>query len=132
MRSGVAALALAVALTASAAASEDATLPGGPVLHQDAIPAGPSLDQRLAEIRRRVQRVAAYPPLARQRGLVGETLVEFEIGPEGVPEAVRTRRSSGSPLLDQAAESAVLSAAPLPRVYGLVAVPVRFELSDSR
>jgi TonB family protein len=125
-----AALALAVLLTAGAAATGDAAPPGEGVLHGDAIPTGPSLAERLAEIRRRVQRAASYPPLARQRGLVGETLVEFAIGPEGAPELVRIRRSSGSPLLDRAAESAVRRAAPLPPVYGRVAVPVRFELDD--
>lgn len=98
---------------------------------EDAVPSGPSLDERLAEIARRVQAVVEYPALARSRGLAGDTLVAFRIRADGEPEQVRTRRSSGSSLLDRAAERAVRDAAPLPRVHGTVAVPVRFELSSA-
>jgi len=110
-------------LAASAAAESPAAAPPA-----DAVPAGPSVEERLAEIARRVQAVAIYPPIARVRGLSGETLVTFEVGPAGAPERLRTSRSSGHLSLDRAAERAVLEAAPLPRVIGEVSVPVRFQL----
>lgn len=95
---------------------------------EDRIPTGPSVEERLAEIRHRVQEAVIYPSFARQRNLSGEVLLEFRIAQDGTPEALAVRRSSGSALLDRAAERAVREAGPLPRLYGLVAVPVRFEL----
>ena len=96
---------------------------------RDPVPSGPSVEERLAEIARRVQAVAQYPPTARARAVSGETLVELRVGPDGTPQQVRTRRSSGSVALDRAAERAVHDAAPLPRVIGSVTVPVRFQLT---
>lgn len=94
------------------------------------MPAGPSPTERLAEIRRRIERALVYPPLARARGLTGETEVEFTIGADGHPVGLRTVRSAGSELLDRAAEQAVRDAAPFPPLYGWLAIPVRFDLLD--
>jgi protein TonB len=113
---------------AQPAAGADASPPPLPAPASDALPLGPSLEQRLAEIQRRVQRVAAYPAIARARGVEGSALVAFEIGPEGEPREIRTERSSGSVALDRAAERAVRDAAPLPNVYGRISVPVVFAL----
>lgn len=119
------ALALALALLASGAAADEPA----PPLHRDPVPAGPGVEERLAEIARRVQAVATYPPIARARALSGETWVELRILPDGTPQEVRTSRSSGSVSLDRAAERAVRDAAPLPWVVGTITVPVRFQLS---
>jgi TonB family protein len=132
MRPGLAALALAVLWIPNAAAGADpaaARSEPAPPVYSDAVPAGPSVEERLAEIARRVQAVANYPPIARARALSGETWVELRIAPDGTPEDVRTRLSSGSVSLDRAAERAVRDAAPLPRVLGTITVPVRFQLT---
>ena len=124
----VSGLAVAALLAIGAAAEEPADVAAPPPIYQDGLPAGPTVEERLAEIARRVQAVATYPALARARGEVGETIVAFEIAPNGLPQQIRTRDSSGSLALDRAAERAVREAGPLPRIYGVVAVPVRFQL----
>jgi TonB family protein len=96
--------------------------------HEDAIPAGPGLDERLAEIRRRIEGALTYPPLARWRDAYGEALVRFEIDAEGRARDVAVVRSSGQPLLDAAAARAVEDAGVLPRVPGPLEIPIRFEL----
>ncbi len=118
--------AVAVAMTLVCVAWAAAA--GGPAT--DAVLPRPTASERLAEIARRVQQVAPFPPIARARGLEGEALVAFEITREGAPHEIHTVRSSGSVALDRAAERAVSDAAPLPWVYGEVTVPVRFALRD--
>lgn len=98
----------------------------------DLAPTGPSVDSRLAEIRRRIQAALEYPPLARWQDRQGDALVRFEIGSEGRARDVRVVRSSGEPLLDAAAVRAVLAAGVLPRVYGPLEVPVSFGLATRR
>lgn len=92
------------------------------------MPGGVSYDARVAEIRRRIQQALVYPPLARRRSIEGESELAFEIGASGSPAGIALVRSSGSALLDRAAERAVREAAPLPPVIGRLRVPVRFEL----
>lgn len=99
---------------------------------EDAVPRGPSLADRLATIRERIQDALEYPPLARLRELGGEATVRFEIDPAGRANGVRVVRSSGYPQLDAAATRAVRAAAPLPWVYGALEVPVLFELQAPR
>ena len=98
----------------------------------DAVPAGPSVSERLTEIRRRIQAVLVYPRLARREGVEGEALVRFEVGRDGAAQGVRVFATSGKPSLDRAAVRAVNSAAPLPWVYGRLEVPVRFALEGTR
>lgn len=95
---------------------------------EDAVPAGPTLDERLAEIRRRVQQALRYPALARSLDLSGETRVRFRIGRDGLARDVTVSRTSGLPLLDAAAVRAVVEAGALPRLRGPLEIPVRFEL----
>jgi protein TonB len=99
---------------------------------EDAVPVGPSVDERLAEIRRRIQAALVYPPLARLQRVEGTALVRFEIGRDGAAREVRVFRTSGKPSLDRAATRAVAAAAPLPWVYGRLEVPVRFALEERR
>ena len=94
----------------------------------DATPQGPNAEGRLREIRRRIQAVLAYPPLARSDALEGTALVRFDIERDGSPRGAVVHRSSGRPSLDRAALRAVAASAPLPWVYGRLEVPVRFEL----
>lgn len=131
----LAALALAAAqgLAAAGAHAEGAAAVGAASPgFIDAVPAGPSLDERLEEIRRRVQGALRYPPVARRRGQTGEVVVGFEVDSQRGAREIRTEQSSGIPLLDRAAERAVREAAPLPPVYGRVEVPIRFELDERR
>ena len=118
-------LALLAAFAGEAVADESAL-----ARVEDATPTGPGLDERLAEIRERIQRALVYPPLARLRDADGEATVRFEIGADGRAHDVRVVRSSGDARLDGAAERAVVRAGVLPRVYGPLEVPVRFELRD--
>lgn len=115
-----------------AAAQELAAAGVEDVRFVDAAPVGPSVAERLAEIRRRIQAALEYPPLARSQRLEGETLVHFDIEHDGTPRGVEVHRSSGRPSLDRAATRAVDAAAPLPWVYGRLEVPVRFELDERR
>jgi protein TonB len=96
---------------------------------QDAVPAGPRLDERLRAIRERIQAAVVYPPLARMRRLEGVAQVRFAIAADGRPSGALVAGSTGHAILDRAALAAVEAAAPLPWVYGLLEVPVRFALS---
>ena len=96
---------------------------------QDAVPPGPRLDERLRAIRERIQAAVVYPPLARMRQLEGVAQVRFEIAADGRPRGIEVAGSTGHAILDRAALAAVEAAAPLPWVYGLLEVPVRFALS---
>ena len=126
-------LALAlVGVSAPAAAEEVAAVEIVEVRFFDAVPPGPSVAERLAEIRRRIQAALVYPPLARLQRVEGEALVHFDVGRDGAPREVRVFRTSGKPSLDRAATRAVAAAAPLPWVYGRLEVPVRFELEERR
>ena len=103
-----------------------------PPFFEDALPPGPSLAERLEEIRNRVQEAVVYPPKARSRGITGVTRIRFEIAEDGHAEKIRTVATSGSILLDDAAEQGAADAGELPRVYGRVEVPIRFELLRKR
>lgn len=97
----------------------------------DALPQGPSPQQRLIEIRRRVQAATTYPTRARELGLEGTARIQFEVGPDGLAQAVETVESSGHRLLDRAAEQGAVAAGRLPPLYGRIRIPVRFRLSGS-
>ena len=98
---------------------------------EDAVPEGPTLDERLAAIQRRIQAVLVYPPLARRRRTEGTASVAFEIGADGRARRVAVANSSGFAVLDRAALRAVHAAGELPYVYGRLEIPVRFELTAS-
>lgn len=121
------ALLLAGLAWAGLAAAESAKV-AAVVSLEDAVPQRPSLAERLAVIRERIQNALEYPPLARLRERAGAATVRFEIDSAGQANAVRVVRSSGSPQLDDAAVRAVSTAGPLPWVYGALEVPVTFEL----
>lgn len=105
-------------------------LEGATVLGVDGLPAGPSVEDRLAEIRRRLQEVLIYPPISRKRGVEGVTRIHFSIGPDGHAQEIATAASSGDRLLDKAAERSAVDAGALPRILGRLSVPIRFELES--
>jgi TonB family protein len=120
---------VAAVLTAAggrpAGADEVAAAESPQVRFVDAVPQGPSVAARLAEIQRRIEEALVYPPLARMQRIEGEALVHFAIEHDGTPKDVVVHRSSGKPSLDRAATLAVEAAVPLPWVYGRLEVPVR-------
>lgn len=128
MRPGRTLAALGAALALLAPAFAPAAPPGEPP-SVDAMPAGPSPHERLAEIRRRVQAAVTYPQRARELGLEGTTRIQFEIGADGLAREVATVQSSGHALLDRAAERGAIDAGQLPPLYGRIRIPVRFELA---
>lgn len=95
----------------------------------DLVPMPPSAQERLDAIRQRVQEAVRYPQAARERGIQGVARIQFRIDAEGRAAGVITVESSGSGLLDAAAEDAARNARELPQLYGWVLVPVRFELA---
>jgi protein TonB len=125
------AIAAALAAVAIAAAPPARAAEAAP--HQeDALPRRPSVDERLEEIRRRLQAAVVYPPIARRLGLEGVAWVQFSIDAHGAPLQVAVARSSGHPTLDRAARRTVDRAGRLPWVYGRIEVPIRFALDDAR
>lgn len=123
------ALVAALSVLGSGATAADPDVAARPrVAAEDATPGGVPYAVRVAEIRRRIQEALVYPALARRRALEGESEVAFEIAPGGRPDAIELVRSSGSVLLDRAAQRAVQDAAPLPPVLGRLRIPVRFVL----
>jgi protein TonB len=99
-----------------------------PVEVMDALPQGPSVGERLAEIRQRIEAALVYPASARRRGITGVSRVRFEIAADGHPQDIELVASSGHHVLDQAARESVVGAGTLPYVHGLLQVPVHFEL----
>jgi periplasmic protein TonB len=94
----------------------------------DLVPSPPSAAERLEAIRQRVQAAVVYPQTARERGIQGVARIQFRIDPAGRAAEVITVESSGSSLLDTAAEQAARDARELPQLYGYVRIPVRFAL----
>lgn len=129
-RDALAPLVAAAVLVAAAAGADPDVASRPPIHREDAMPGGVSFDARIAEIQRRIQEALVYPALARRRAIEGESEVAFEIGASGRASGIALVRSSGSALLDRAAERAVRDAAPLPPVLGRLRVPVRFELGE--
>lgn len=130
MRRSVARVGLAALLLVAAPGVQSRAQPDVAARFEDRAPVGPSVAERLGEIRRRVQAALVYPELARARGVRGEARVAFEIGADGLPQNVTLAETSGSPSLDRAAERALRAAGALPYVAGRVTVPVRFALVE--
>lgn len=94
----------------------------------DRVPMPPSAAERLEAIRQRVQERVVYPHAARERGIQGIARIQFRIDEAGRAAEIATVESSGSRLLDGAAERAARDARELPPLAGWVRIPVRFAL----
>jgi protein TonB len=116
-------LALALALAAAAT-----PLRAGEPAEIDLVPRAPSAEERIEQIRQRVQDAVVYPRAARERGIQGVARIQFRVDAAGRAADVQTVESSGSELLDRAAEQAARDAGALPPIYGFVRIPVRFAL----
>lgn len=132
MRRGALLLAFALAAPPAAAEPPNPYLEGATTLGVDGAPAPPSVADRLALIRDRLQAALVYPRSAQRRGLEGVSRIQFAIGPDGRARDVRTLASSGHHVLDRAAERCAVDAGELPRVLGRLEVPIRFSLDEER
>ncbi len=121
------AIALLLALAGLAPASAQEPVAAAPV-EVDFIPMGPSPQQRLEEIRRRVQAAIVYPARARERGFEGTARIQFQVGDDGLAREITTVESSGHAILDSAAERGAREAGQLPPLYGWIRIPVEFDL----
>ncbi len=78
----------------------------------------------------------AYPPIARKLGLEGLVVLRVQVSAAGAPEQVAVTRTSGAPVLDEAALKAVQGWTFVPARRGdtpvahVVDVPVRFQLRN--
>jgi TonB family protein len=119
---------VAALLAAPAAGGSGPRLAAAPDWREDAMPAPAPVEERIEEIRRRIQEATVYPERARRLGITGTTRIRFQVRADGRAEAVETVGSSGSAMLDEAAEDGARRARALPFVYGRLEVPVRFGL----
>jgi protein TonB len=69
-------------------------------------------------LRGRIESRIVYPEEAVRRGQEGDVLLRIRIVRGGIPRAIRIVRSSGAPLLDEAALRGVVRATPLPEGPG--------------
>lgn len=77
----------------------------------------------LGEVRNRLARYLAYPPLARARGWEGTVLVGFRLAADGQLEAIHVARSSGYDILDA---SAIDSLGKVGRIDDVAAITVAY------
>jgi TonB family protein len=75
---------------------------------------------------------AGYPEAAQKAQLSGSGLYELQINKGGVTIAVAVLKSSGKPVLDQAARSAFLKWRFKPGVFSRVRVPVSWSVKRVR
>lgn len=81
-----------------------------------------------------IAKYKAYPEVARSRKIKGEALLAFSLDAAGNVSNVKVERSSGSPILDEAAADVMRRASPLPRPPGgaqkswNLTMPMRFQL----
>jgi|YNPNPStandDraft_1061719.scaffolds.fasta_scaffold07918_5 protein TonB len=91
-----------------------------------------------SEIRRRIEENRSYPVWARKNNVQGVAVVRFTLTPNGRIRDIDLARSSGSPLLDEAAKEAVLRGEPYPSFPSWLTAshlaltqPIRFSLEAS-
>lgn len=68
----------------------------------------------LHQIRKKIERAKYYPLMAKRSQTEGSPLVEFKINQDGSLAYIQLKKSSGSPILDEAAIKTVHNAAPFP------------------
>ncbi len=68
------------------------------------------------KVRARLTRALRYPSEARRGGIKGDAQVRFTVRADGQVASISLARSTGSPILDEAALEAVRRAAPFPKI----------------
>ncbi|MDR2397415.1 MAG: energy transducer TonB [Spirochaetaceae bacterium] len=81
-------------------------------------------------LQQRIRDKLVYPAKARREGIQGTTQVAFTIHEDGRVSAVQVLKTSGHPVLDQAAVETIYAAAPFPRppAPARIAIPIAFKL----
>lgn len=80
--------------------------------------------------------IPRYPPLSRRRGEEGTVIISLKVTADGRPEDIQIRQSSGYPLLDKAARSAIMRSRFTPAtrngkpVESSLEQPITFELTN--
>jgi len=97
--------------------------------------AGSPGDDYLERVRRWIKKFEHYPQEASRRKQQGTALLDITLARDGTVLAVRVERSSGFPLLDEAARKAVFDASPVPpfpesyrRAEGTMVLPAQYSL----
>lgn len=75
---------------------------------------------------------AGYPEAAQAQKISGSGVYELQINKSGKTTAVAIVKSSGSPILDQAAKSAFLKWRFKPGVFSRIRIPVRWSVNRVR
>jgi TonB family protein len=88
-----------------------------------------SMDHLYA-IQKAIEKAKQYPFVAKKRGIQGAVTTAFTIDQAGNPEQIRIIRSSGSRILDSAAQKTILAAAPFPRVRGAIEIRISYILKE--
>ncbi|MDP2600791.1 MAG: energy transducer TonB [Deltaproteobacteria bacterium] len=83
----------------------------------------------LQQIRSKIERAKYYPLIARRQNIEGAPVVEFKIANNGGIEYVRLAQTSGSALLDEAAQETVKKAGPLPFYPKPISLSLDYALS---
>jgi protein TonB len=115
---------------------EAAAVPTGSAVSQAPTPTGNAAltadyaRRNYTYIQRRIRDRLVYPAPARRAGIQGTAELAFTIHEDGRVSAVTVQKSSGYPVLDEAAIETVLSAAPFPRppAPASLAIPISFRL----
>jgi protein TonB len=84
----------------------------------------PRFQDYFNKVRERIKANWVYPRQAGERGIEGELLIEFHIAKDGRLAYIDLRHSSGTPILDEAALTAVKLAQPFPPVPDEIAKQV--------
>ncbi len=84
----------------------------------------------LHAIQKAIEKAKQYPFVAKKRGIQGAVTTAFTIDQAGNPEQIRIIRSSGSKILDSAAQKTILAAAPFPRVRGAIEIRISYILKE--
>ena len=85
-------------------------------------------NERLNEIRERIEQAKRYPFLAKERGIEGTSLVRFRLRENGKLDSIEMEQSSGRRILDRESMNTVKRAAPYPYVSGWIVVPLTYEI----
>ncbi len=84
----------------------------------------------LRQIRQRILGAKQYPVMAKSQGVEGIVTLLFSIGSQGVLEDAKILRTSGSPLLDQAALETLKRAMPYPEYQKPIQLSLKYDLSE--
>lgn len=87
-------------------------------------------NQVLQTIRNLIFAALYYPNDAKLLKITGRPVVEFSIAKDGKVQNVRIVQKSGSQLLDDAAITTIIRAAPLPAYDGVIRIPIKYDLKN--